>query len=168
MKGGDAVVKKVVFALLALLIIAGAGFDGLVEPASAVVTLPEENEAVYVDQISTVQPDEELPVADQIVFTPTVEEIKEDGYPVNDAGETYGPDVKDSEEEPDLILAIGENDVVGYVRAADLDGVAATSPDSVAEYMSNVQAEREIPLYAEDGLTVLGTFTVGNSTSWSE
>ena len=126
MKGGDAVVKKVVFALLALLIIAGAGFDGLVEPASAVVTLPEENEAVYVDQISTVQPDEELPVADQIVFTPTVEEIKEDGYPVNDAGETYGPDVKDSEEEPDLILVDAGDGVVGYIKKADINNGASS------------------------------------------
>lgn len=89
---------------------------------------------------------------------------------VNQNGEIYGSELflEQVGIEPDLILAIGENDVVGYVRAADLDGVAATSPDSVAEYMSNVQAEREIPLYAEDGLTVLGTFAVGNSTSWSE
>lgn len=157
MKGGDAVVKKVVFALLALLIIAGAGFDGLVEPASAVVTLPEENEAVYVDQISTVQPDEELPVADQIVFTPTVEEIKEDGYPVNDAGETYGPDVKDSEEEPDLILVDAGDGVVGYIKKADINN-GASSLEEAREWEPSSYV---VPIYLEDGCTQIGEFEIG-------
>lgn len=149
--------KKIVFALLSLLIIAGAGFDGVMEPASAVKTLPEENDAVYVEQMSTVQPDEELPVVDQIVFTPTVEEIKENGYPVNDAGETYGPDVKDREEEPDLILVDTGDGVVGYIKKADINN-GASSLEEAREWEPNSYV---VPIYLEDGCTQIGEFEIG-------
>lgn len=49
---------------------------------------------------------------------PTFEYILENGYPVNDKGETYGPDMGNMMiiDEPDLILAQGENSIIGYVK----------------------------------------------------
>lgn len=84
---------------------------------------------------------------------------------VNQNGEIYGSEIFLNEFgiEPDLIRAIGENDVVGYVRASDLDAVFATCPGNVSEYMSSCQDQRVLPLYAEDGETVLGSYVIDNT-----
>lgn len=84
------------------------------------------------------------------------------GYAVNDNGETYGNYLEALEigYEADLILAEGENGVLGYVHASDLDDTVG-SPEEV--YTAN--EGRYIPLYSEDGVTVVGSYFVGDSAS---
>lgn len=67
---------------------------------------------------------------------------------VNAKGQTYGSagNVADQSSQPDLILASGPGDLTGYVVKADL--YASGTP-------------RRIPLYNQDGSTVIGSFSVG-------
>ncbi|TSB47289.1 peptidase M56 BlaR1 [Alkalicoccobacillus porphyridii] len=95
--------------------------------------------------------------------------LEENDYPKNGAGETYGSAlfVESSEEEPDLISAIGTNGTNGYVKKIDLDEVTgeADKPKSPVEALKK-QEERErnqdieIPLYKEDGKTIIGKFEI--------
>lgn len=81
-------------------------------------------------------------------------------YKVNVNGMTYGSglDATSPSTEPDLIEAIGVGGIHGYVRSADLTPAEPTSPsDAVARQNSSVLA-RVIPLYAVDGVTVIGAF----------
>ncbi|WP_141711534.1 hypothetical protein [Jiangella alba] len=64
---------------------------------------------------------------------------------------------------PDLILAVGDDGTEGYVRAADINPPSSTSPEqAVAEQEARLDANGDwkVPLYAEDGTTVIGTYTV--------
>ena len=85
-------------------------------------------------------------------------------YNVNQNGETYGKE-QDAlvYDPPDLIAAIGDNGVSGYIRRTEADGEMPSSPEEalrLQEERAN-QPPRVIPLYAEDGITVLDTFTIG-------
>lgn len=80
-------------------------------------------------------------------------------YPVNDNGMTYGSGAGVDAEDPgpDLVSAYGTDGRCGFVRAADrpqpertLAGALAATPE-----------QREIPLYAQDGVTVIGVFGGG-------
>lgn len=91
-------------------------------------------------------------------------EAKETGtdYPVNEQGQTYGhgPYLSGTVQEPDLILAEGENGVVGYVKAADM-APTFFSPEEAMAYQESVKAAGGytlIPLYKSDGKTVIGKF----------
>ena len=58
----------------------------------------------------------------EALHIPTEEWILEHGYPTNDLGETYGPDVSDDIPSPDLTLAYDWREGVrGYVRQSELD-----------------------------------------------
>ena len=76
----------------------------------------------------------------------------------NANGLTYGSDmlVENGSDTPDLILAIGTDGSEGYVYAGDVYG----------EYDEDALSSRFIPLYKEDGVTVIGTFEV--SCEYSE
>lgn len=80
-------------------------------------------------------------------------------YPTNDSGLTYGPDIKentDPEKEPDLIQVCNEDGQVGYIYASDIkDG--AESLEEAANWESRTYT---IPMYLEDGETVIGEFTI--------
>ncbi|MFD0716969.1 peptidase [Paenibacillus sp. GCM10027626] len=82
-------------------------------------------------------------------------------YGVNDNGETYGSALSEYSigVEPDLVSAIGTNGVEGYVRATDL-APNVLSPDEVIEYMNEKGNSQTIPLYADNGTTVLGEFVL--------
>ncbi|WP_298335851.1 hypothetical protein [Ferrimicrobium sp.] len=88
-------------------------------------------------------------------------------YPINAIGETYGSAAGFTvAQEPDLIAAIGTaNDgslVSGYVRSSQLDaatGYNVNSPLAAIAWMSQTRTDT-IPLYAQDGATVLGTFAI--------
>ena len=88
------------------------------------------------------------------LFVPSVEEVREHGYPVNENGETYGPAVKDSDESPDLVL-VKYNDSYGYVRKSELDDDGVTTLEEAVERMQNYQP-RKINVYMQDGVTVIG------------
>ena len=109
---------------------------------------------------------------------------EEDGYPVNERGETYGG-IKDLNEvtlEPDLEAAAGftpeGEEIDGYVRTFDLyNGGPVQHPRNPAEALAYNAAMEELrrealdegrdylyslPLYDKDGKTVIGFFPVGN------
>lgn len=82
----------------------------------------------------------------------------------NQKGEIYGSELFLNEigVQPDLILAQGNNNIIGYVRADELNDDGVYTPDDAAAYMMNRQP-RFIPLYASDGETVIGTFVSGQN-----
>lgn len=92
-------------------------------------------------------------------------------YPNNAKGETYGSssEAQTAGEEPDLILAIGKTSsgeiVHGYVRKSELNaatGATVKTPAEAAEYsrVAERRAATTIPLFAENGSTVIGSFTI--------
>ena len=91
------------------------------------------------------------------VYIPAQAEIRENGYPVNQNGETFGPNVPDLLFTPDLELAINEDGVVGYIRENETRGARISSPEEAAAY---VPEDHYINMYAEDGQTIVGQFWV--------
>lgn len=88
-------------------------------------------------------------------------------YPRNENGDTYGSafHARTNEEKPDLIEAIGEDSVTGYIRKKDLDGNMPKTPEEATALKNKQQVKnpRQIPLYEKDGKTVIGTFMVGET-----
>lgn len=84
---------------------------------------------------------------------------------INDNGQTYGVE-SDSAGVPDLILAEGVapdgSEVSGYVRAADLFGSEEplTPEEALTREAAGVEP-RVVPLWASDGVTQVGTLTIG-------
>ena len=69
-----------------------------------------------------------------------------------------------------LIAALGSNGTRGFVKAEDLDGDLPSNPAEAVAYMEEMERKtaygtkkyvRLIPLYAEDGVTVIGEFAIG-------
>ncbi len=58
---------------------------------------------------------------------------------------------------PELVLASGDDGTSGYVRYEDLEGVEPSTPEEAAEISSR---PRIVPLYAEDGVTIIGRYTI--------
>ena len=79
---------------------------------------------------------------------------------VNSSGEKFGSadTPNDKAADVDLVLAIGTNGTVGYVRADDLDRPAAANPVAAK---AKSKSSRTIPLLESNGETRIGTFTVG-------
>ncbi len=83
-------------------------------------------------------------------------------YPVNENGQTYGPNYGDhSIEDPDLIAAIGIDGTNGYVLASDLISTPSTPVEAI-EQQKNRKSPIFIHLYDKDGRTVVGKFQVGD------
>ena len=104
------------------------------------------------------------------------------GFFVNENDQTYGTikppvtndDLKVSEENtPDLIACVGIDGTEGYCYRTDLDGEQPNNPEEAIEYMKRLEERYEemrrtgekyiriIPLYAEDGVTVIGEYGIG-------
>lgn len=79
-------------------------------------------------------------------------------YPVNENGMTYGSDFGKAES-PDLILATGDDGKQGYLKQSDIYGPEPKSPEEAAALTAVADQPRVLPLYASDGVTVIGTFT---------
>ncbi len=84
-------------------------------------------------------------------------------YSHNSSGLTYGSglDATTPQNQPDLTQAYGENGVLGYVRTTDLNppdrpSIAAAQAAGLAG-----SAGRYVPLYTQDGKTVIGRFYLG-------
>lgn len=89
---------------------------------------------------------------------PTVDDIKANGYPTNENGETYGPDVWESTDPPpDLILVIADDGQEGYIRKTEVDD-GVTTLEEAANYNPG---RRIVNVYLHDGTTIIGTFTLG-------
>lgn len=89
-------------------------------------------------------------------FVPQVDDMREQGYPKNEKGETYGPNVKELDDEPELILVRYEGGY-GYVRKSEMDNDGVQSPSEAVEKMKG-GGSREINVYLQDGITCIGTF----------
>lgn len=72
----------------------------------------------------------------------------------NSAGETYGEAmvVKYLKADVDLISAVGKNGVEGYIKTSDL-------PHNIPDY---VPYDHEIPVYENDGVTVIDSFFISS------
>ena len=96
-------------------------------------------------------------------------------YPVNKNGQTFGNMAfvgPYNPVRPDLIACIGIDGTEGYCYQTDLNGVQPNNPDEAMEYMNRLVQRYEemrrngdmyvrvIPLYAEDGVTVIGEFGI--------
>lgn len=91
------------------------------------------------------------------------EPLKPEAYAVNENGETYGNDFQAQAlgYPADLILATGEDGVVGYVRLSDLDDHISNPEEALQQ---KIYDGLYIPLYESDGETVVGRlFLDGNS-----
>jgi hypothetical protein len=89
----------------------------------------------------------------------------QDRYPVNARGQTYGsgsdagPDLNGV---PDLVSVIATNGKVGYALREDLDsGGAPRTVEEVRAMQKSGQRSRDIPVYQQDGTTVIGVFMFG-------
>lgn len=89
------------------------------------------------------------------VFIPSIAEIGENGYPMNNKGETYGPYLGYGEE-PDLIAAYGISKngekITGYVKKDD-----ENEPTTLEQALA-YRPSSSVNLYAQDGDTIIGTF----------
>lgn len=89
------------------------------------------------------------------------EELDENGdYPVNAAGETYGSGMLSevTGRKPDLIRALGVDDVEGYIRRTDIYPEISTTEEAL-RYMEARKEIDEIPLYDLNG-AVIGSFAL--------
>lgn len=87
------------------------------------------------------------------LVVPTKDRILRDGYPTNESGQTYGPNMENHMSvEPDLILAEGENGVLGYIYQPE----GISSPSELDEYIRT--SEKSTSIYLHDGKTIIGTF----------
>lgn len=85
-------------------------------------------------------------INDHLVI-PDSQEIIEKGYPKNESGETYGPDLSDYVGSvPDLILAESEEGIKGYLKKTDKDSITSSF--------------RTLPLYLQDGKTKIAELTL--------
>lgn len=100
------------------------------------------------------------------LLIPSIEEVLKYGYPVNDYGETYGPDVKEFDFSPDLIL-VRHGDSYGYVRRSELNDDEVTTPEEAVARMQDPQP-RKISVYLQDGITCIGTFELKEGCSLYE
>lgn len=91
------------------------------------------------------------------IIIPSIESVLSNGYPRNWRGETYGPNTgNDNLEMPDLLLAENKTGVIGYVKSEDVH----QNPKTIEEALeiTTIPSTTEIPMYLQDGVTVIGTF----------
>lgn len=92
-------------------------------------------------------------------------------YPTNQAGQTYGSaaSAATAAQLPDLISVVGANGVGGYVEKSELEaasgGDVASPAQAVAWDNGGATVPHTIPVFAVNGTTQLGTFTVAPAAS---
>lgn len=91
--------------------------------------------------------------------------MSREDYPRNAAGQTFGSgaQARTPAYAPDLILSLGARNERGYVRRTDLEGEQPRTPAQAIALTERRRREgpTNIPLYAEDGETVIGSFLLG-------
>lgn len=80
---------------------------------------------------------------------------------VSESGRAEGLGFMDSIQSG-LIPAVGQNGISGYIKASDIQQPEINSPEEAVAYMETLPPQRTIPLYADDGTTVIDTFLVVN------
>ena len=92
------------------------------------------------------------------------------GYKDINSVETYiDESIEDEITENKLISAVGENKIEGYVYTYDLYEMSSqpSTPDEAVEYIKEKEKnernpfyKKSIPLYDEDGVTVIGEYRI--------
>lgn len=98
------------------------------------------------------------------LHVPSVEEVLQNGYPTNNSGLTYGPYlIGYISDEPDLTLVKNEDGVQGYVytKEFNIDGDVATEEEAICKAKDGRKIII-IPMYLQDGKTVIGEFKIGS------
>lgn len=94
------------------------------------------------------------------LIIPSREEILENGYPVNESGQTYGPDLSGIiARTPDLTLVENADGLLGYIYSDP----GVSSPEEALAYMESIAAAGTHiePMYLQDGKTVIGEYDFG-------
>ena len=91
------------------------------------------------------------------LIIPTKSSILQAGYPTNQNGETYGPDIAEWNYGPDLILARDKNGNMGYIKQSEEVFLNITTPSEAIHSMSSSESH-VINMYLQDGVTVIGQF----------
>jgi len=104
--------------------------------------------------------------ADHPTVTPETTQVAPT-FQKNAAGDTFGSAAKATspDNEPDLIQAAATNGKTGYVKKSELDaanGSDVSTPEEAMKWNQESQTPRSVPVYAQDGRTVIGVFVVGN------
>jgi hypothetical protein len=85
-------------------------------------------------------------------------------FPVNANGQTYGSDANTTwKSQPDLIAAFATNGKTGYISRIALEAVDGSDVNSLSQasaYMANTKTSSTIPVYEQDGTTVIGSFVI--------
>jgi hypothetical protein len=96
-------------------------------------------------------------------LTAVYSNVRTTQWGVNANGQTYG--VINERGSPDLVAVIATNGKTGYAYAADLDRAAGDNPKSPEEALAMQQARVgktfSVPVYKEDGKTIIGMFVMG-------
>lgn len=113
----------------------------------------------------TVQGTYTSPSGESVEVSPVAINRVQPAFPVNENGQTYGSAAEAmalGTELPDLIQAEGKNGVTGYVLREDWLGPTPSNPEEALAMMeSGAFGPREIPVYAQDGETVVDTMVTG-------
>lgn len=91
--------------------------------------------------------------------------LKKQDFSVNKNGLTYGSDYYSTcaLNSPDLILAEGKNGIEGYVKYSDLNKYQNINTlEDAIKYQNNIESEREIPVYDENGENIIDCFIIDN------
>lgn len=83
-------------------------------------------------------------------------------WPTNANGQTYGSLLKStsSATDPALVQVIATNGETGYVYSSQLNQPSPSSPAAALAQQAANTAGQFIPVYAQDGTTVIGQFEV--------
>ncbi len=104
--------------------------------------------------------------ADQSLPTPPPANMTAADWPVNERGQTYGSSALAAtyEDEPDLIQAAATNGKVGYLSRDEMravDGSHVKTPEEALAWQAAHGNETHVlPVYALDGVTVIGHFVI--------
>lgn len=88
-------------------------------------------------------------------------------WPTNARGQTYGSLLNSSSSttDPDLAQAIATNGQQGYVDSSQLNSAGPSSPAAAVAQQRADNAGKYIPVFAENGTTVIGQFEVSEPPS---
>ena len=89
-------------------------------------------------------------------------------YPTNAKGESYGIAANNFVYDPDLIAAIGEDGVEGYIREKEANPFEPKSPEEALRWQEEYRAQggfHYINLYDKEG-NVIGKFKVGDGANY--
>lgn len=83
-------------------------------------------------------------------------------WPTNANGQTFGSllNSTSSATDPDLVQVIATNGETGYVYSSQLNPAAPSSPAAALAQQAASTSARYIPVYAQNGTTVIGQFEV--------